>query len=55
MEGDIQHFGIAMGVELLTGMFKPNERAVVESIIEDGSIFVMLQEEQRQAKVEAGR
>ena len=51
VEEDIAALGIAMGVEILTGMFQPNERAVVESIIEDGSIFVMLQEEQRQARI----
>jgi hypothetical protein len=38
-----------MGMEILIGMFQPGERGVVESIIEDGSILVALQEEQRQA------
>ena len=33
-------------------MFQPNEREVVESIIEDRSINVMLQEEQRQARTQ---
>jgi MoxR-like ATPase len=49
VEEDIAAFGIAMGMEILIGMFQPGERGVVESIIEDGSILVALQEEQRQA------
>jgi hypothetical protein len=51
VEEDIAAFGIAMGIEVLIGMFQPGERAVVESIIEDGSILVALQEEQRQASM----
>ena len=50
-EVNIAAFGIPLGMEVFTGMFKANERAVVESIIEDRSILVMLQEEQRQARL----
>ena len=41
-----------MAMEIFKGMFKANERAVVEAIIEDRSIFVLLQEELRQARIE---
>jgi MoxR-like ATPase len=51
VEEDVAAFGIALGMEVLIGMFKSNERAVVESIIEDRSIYVMLQEEQRQSRL----
>ena len=51
VEEDIATFGIALAMEIFTGMFKANEKPVVESIIEDRSIFVMLQEELRQALV----
>jgi hypothetical protein len=50
-EVNVAAFGIPLGMEVFTGMFKNNERAVVESIIEDRSILVMLQEEQRQARL----
>jgi len=51
VQEDVESFGIAMGTSILTSMFKARERPVVESIIEDRSIFVMLQEEQRQARI----
>ena len=50
IEEDIEAFGIAMAMEILLGMFKEKERAVVEEILQAGSIYVMLQEEQRQAQ-----
>ena len=53
IEEDLHTFGIAMAMQIFTGMFKANEVAVVESIIEDRSVFVMLQEELRQASVNA--
>lgn len=53
LEQDIKQFGISLGTMVFTGMFKANERGVVEAIIEDRSIYVMLQEEQRQARQEA--
>ena len=42
-----------MAFEVFIGMFKPNERPVVDAIIEDRSMMVMLQEEQRQARMNA--
>ena len=53
IEEDLATFGIAMAMQIFTGMFKANEVPVVESIIEDRSIFVMLQEELRQAATNA--
>jgi hypothetical protein len=49
LEEDLHTFGIAMATSIFVGMFKANEAPVVESIIEDRSIFVMLQEELKQA------
>lgn len=53
VERDVKSFGITLGMDVLIGMFKANEREVVKTIIEDGSIFVLLQEEARQARQEA--
>jgi MoxR-like ATPase len=53
VQEDVDAFGIAAAMEVFTGMFKPNERPVVQSIIEDRSIFLMLQEEARQDKLNA--
>ena len=50
---DVRTFGVALGMEVFTGMFKPQERPVVQSIIEDRSIFMLLQEELRQDKLNA--
>jgi MoxR-like ATPase len=48
---DVHTFGVALGMQVFTGMFKPNERPIVQSIIEDRSIFMLLQEELRQDKI----
>jgi len=53
LEQDILEMGIALGVQIFTGMFKANEIPVVEEILEARSIFVMLTEEQRQREAEA--
>ena len=53
LEQDVLEMGIALGVQVFTGMFKANELPVVEEILEARSIFVMLQEEQRQREAEA--
>jgi len=52
-EEDVHSFGIALGMQVFLGMFKTNERGVVDSILEDGSIYVLLQEEDRQREIEA--
>lgn len=52
LEEDIKTFGIVMGISIFKGMFQPGERPVVDSIIEDGSILVALEEERRQASME---
>jgi len=52
VERDVQAFGPVVGLQVLTGMFKANEADIVESIIEDRSIIVLLNEEERQRKVE---
>lgn len=52
VERDVEAFGPVLGLEVLTGMFKANERDIVESIIQDRSIIVMLNEELRQRKIE---
>ena len=53
LEEDIQEMGIAVGVQIFTGMFKAAEIPVVEEILEARSIFVMLQEEARQREADA--
>lgn len=50
LERSIQAFGIAVGMSMFLAHFQAHERSDVEAIIEDGSIYVLLQEEQRQAK-----
>jgi hypothetical protein len=52
VERDIESFGPVLGLEVLTGMFKSSEREIVQSIIEDRSIIVLLNEEQRQRRIE---
>jgi hypothetical protein len=52
VERDIEAFGPVLGLEVLTGMFKSSEREIVQSIIEDRSIIVLLNEEQRQRRIE---
>jgi len=52
LERDITTFGPVLALDILTGMFKANEREIVQSIIEDRSIIVLLNEEQRQARIE---
>jgi len=51
-ERNVRVFGTVLGLELLTSMFGPQERPVVESIIEDRSIIILLNEELRQAEAE---
>jgi hypothetical protein len=55
LERDVAAFGAEMGLNVLVGLFKANERDVVSSIIEDRSIIVLLNEELKQAEIEAGR
>lgn len=52
VERDIEAFGPVLGLEVLIGMFKAGEQEIVSSIIEDRSIIVLLNEEQRQARIE---
>jgi len=52
-ERNVQTFGSVMGLYTLTSMFGPAERPIVESIIEDRSIIILLNEELRQAETEA--
>jgi MoxR-like ATPase len=52
-ERNVATFGPVIGLNLLTSMFGPQERPVVDSIIEDRSIIILLNEELRQAATEA--
>lgn len=52
VERDIDAFGPVLGLDVLIGMFKTNEQEIVSSIIEDRSIIVLLNEEQRQRRIE---
>lgn len=52
LERDIEAFGPVLGLDVLIGMFKNNEQDIVSSIIEDRSIIVLLNEEQRQRRIE---
>ena len=52
VERDVNSFGPVLGLATFTGMFKGNERELVESLIEDRSIIVLLNEEIRQARIE---
>lgn len=52
VERDIESFGPVLGLEVLIGMFKSGEQEIVSSIIEDRSIIVLLNEEQRQRRIE---
>jgi hypothetical protein len=52
-ERNVATFGPVMGLFTLTSMFAPQERPIVESIIEDRSIIILLNEELRQAAAEA--
>jgi hypothetical protein len=52
-ERNVATFGPVVGLNVLTSMFGPNERPIVESIIEDRSIIILLNEELRQAAAEA--
>jgi hypothetical protein len=45
--------GPVVGLSMLTAMFGPQERPIVDSIIEDRSIIILLNEELRQAAAEA--
>jgi hypothetical protein len=53
VEQDIEAFGVDAALSILSGMFKANERPIVDTIIEDRSIAVLLTEEQRQAAMNA--
>jgi hypothetical protein len=50
---NVQQFGAVIGLNLLISMFGPAERPIVESIVEDRSIIILLNEELRQAEAEA--
>ena len=52
-ERNVATFGPVMGLFTLTSMFGPQERPIVESIIEDRSVIILLNEELRQAATEA--
>ena len=49
---NVKVFGAVRGLRLLTNMFNAQERPIVESIIEDRSIIILLNEELRQAAAE---
>ena len=53
IEEDLQSFGVAIAMDTFKGMFKANEVPLVDEILEGRSIFVLLQEELRQASIEA--
>ena len=50
---NVRVHGPVVGLNMLAAMFLPNERPIVESIIEDRSIIILLNEELRQAAAEA--
>ena len=50
---NVRVHGPVVGLSMLAAMFLPNERPIVESIIEDRSIIILLNEELRQAAAEA--
>lgn len=50
---NVRVHGPVVGLSMLTAMFLPNERPIVESIVEDRSIIILLNEELRQAAQEA--
>jgi MoxR-like ATPase len=55
LERDVHAFGAEVALWTFSGMFKANEREIVETIIDDRSIEVLLSEEIRQAEAEADR
>jgi MoxR-like ATPase len=52
-ERNVKTFGPVTGLFTLTSMFAPQERPIVDSIIEDRSIIILLNEELRMAAQEA--
>jgi hypothetical protein len=50
---NVRVHGPVVGLNMLTALFGPQERPIVESIIEDRSIIILLNEELRQAAAEA--
>lgn len=52
-ERNVRVHGPVVGLSMLTAMFGPQERPIVESIVEDRSIIILLNEELRQAAAEA--
>jgi hypothetical protein len=52
-ERNVKMFGPVVGLNILVSMFGPQERPIVESIIEDRSIIILLNEELNQAAQEA--
>jgi MoxR-like ATPase len=52
-ERNVATFGPVLGLNVLTSQFGPQERPIVESIIEDRSIIILINEELRQAAAEA--
>ena len=52
LEEDVLEMGVNMGLFIFKGMFKAHEVGTVDSIIEDETILVALQEEARQREYE---
>jgi AAA domain (dynein-related subfamily) len=53
IQRNVATFGPEMAMNIMLGQFKPNERDIVASIVEDGSIIVLLIEEAKQAEEDA--
>ena len=53
LQRDVATFGPEMACQVLLGMFKGNERDIVDSIITDRSIIVLLHEELKQQQADA--
>ena len=53
IQRNVATFGPEMAMNIMLGQFKPNERDIVASIVEDGSIIVLLMEEAKQAEEDA--
>jgi MoxR-like ATPase len=53
LESDVQEFGVAIALNIFGGLFKQHERAQVETVIEDRSIIIALNEELKQAEANA--
>jgi AAA domain (dynein-related subfamily) len=53
IQRNVATFGPEMAMNIMLGQFKPNERDIVSTIVEDRSIIVLLMEEAKQAEEEA--